>query len=615
MQQTEEPLEKVNDEAAAIPSVMWNHDSDETNTDSQANQITTEPVAGDFSDLITLHTLLVKHSSSEELDRTISFSVAGDPTGTPTLFWYAGGCNRRILLLLQEAAEQCQLRLICLNRPGRGTTSLPDYSSNVEETTNETLDKDEEPKEFSIRVVMADERDDSNYNHQKASSDNGKNNSKLLSVSHARIYMNTCLSDAIAVLDALSIDQVGQFFECAGAPFALAFAQHYSSRLLSASPIIGIGSWIQPADCNETKQLFQFGARKCPVWLIAPWISGSMGSLDKSSSWVPAKWIGQKFAKSLTEKEQAVFDANWDLEEFVERFRFMQQEGGGTPMGDLTVLLSPSKDIGIDYSAITSRIVLVHAVDDKMSLLPAALWLKEQLPNCKLIQVNDATHEGMLFLLHREIEQSLKLIVNGEAVDASEEELSALPNGDALRENGEEPSQEIVSTDDGKRQAQNASTGEEDHEPEEVIPINTDTVEESGLLSRENSLEATGTADAGERQLQIASSGVEEGTLAGAEAEDETASTNEPEEKFSGRTITDEAIPEENVVVSDDKEPDPAFPNGDRAYFESTLATDDDTEPGPALAEANIESLCVTDNVVHEVAATDDDETGPLENK
>ena len=402
------------------PSRLWTH-SDETSSSSGPAKpsIVNEDVPRDYSDLISLHSL----SLHDDNNRVVSFCIAGDPAGTPVLFWYAGGCNRRILLLLQEAAEQCQLRLVCLNRPGRGSTSPANY-----EQSNEAImkkeDKAHDKEQLSIRVVMAEERDQ----QETAASTSNKNNDKLLSASHARIHMDACLSDAIAVLDALQIDKVGQLYECAGAPFALCFAQHYSQRLLpSHIPMIGIGSWIQPADCNETKQLFQFGARKCPVWMIAPLISGSMGCLDKSASWVPASWIGKKFVKSLTEKEQDVLDANWEVDEFVERFRFMQQEGGGTVMADLTCLLSKAKDIGLDYSAIRSRIVLVHAMEDAMAPLPAAQWLKEQLPNSRLIQVANATHEGTLFLLHHEIEQSLKLLRTGETVPAEEEVVDDAP--------------------------------------------------------------------------------------------------------------------------------------------------------------------------------------------
>lgn len=385
---------------SSIPSRVWKNtvtSFSELNNYVEETIIQTED-AGDFSDYISLHSIRL------DCGRTVSYSITGEEQGSPVLFWYAGGCNRRILVLLSEAAEQCQLRLICLNRPERGDTSPVDYDR------QRILEREADDEKQDIRF-LSDDRDEST---SAAGEDRLYDTNNLLSSSNTRIYMETCLSDAIAVLDALNIARVGLFYECAGCPFAMSFVQTYPERMTTA-PVLGIGSWVQPVDCNETNVLFKFSAQTCPSWLIAPFFSGgSLGSLEKSSNWTPAKWVGQKFVKSLTKKERAVFEANFEMEEFVGRFRWMQKEGIGMPAPDLTVLLSNGGELGIDYSRIQHRFVLLHALEDRLSPYAAAEWLANKLRKCEIIEISNATHEGTLFLLHHEIEQAMKLLVRSE---------------------------------------------------------------------------------------------------------------------------------------------------------------------------------------------------------
>jgi pimeloyl-ACP methyl ester carboxylesterase len=491
-------------------------DADEDENPLSAGHIT-EDCIDEYQEQIKLHSLSVEDG------RTVQFATAGDDGGSPVLFWYAGGCNRRILCILGEAAEQCGLKFICLNRPGRcgtsptlytlGDTQVLSATEGIDEpeTTiinghkpykdaEETSLESEKVKDFMNDADATNEsagqmiqvETDTNYDttdikdqassafesekvidllndadvpnvstgqvdlaeddptdntadteDEAASAFESKkvidllNDADVANISPGQVnlaeedlndntadidikaasiqgsthkHMKTCIADAISVLNSLNLDKVGILFQCAGTPFALTFAAQHPERIADV-PMVGLSSWVQPADCPETKKLFQFGARKCPSWLMSPLSLGmGLGSLETSPTWIPIAWVASKFHKSLAESEKKCFDVNFELDEFVTKIRWMQQEGTGTPRADLSCLMTPAMELGLDFQKLTCPIKLMHAQQDRMAPMEACEWLASRLPNCELIKLEDATHEGILFLLHSEIEQALKCL-------------------------------------------------------------------------------------------------------------------------------------------------------------------------------------------------------------
>mmetsp|Transcript_10090 Transcript_10090/g.16749 ORF Transcript_10090/g.16749 Transcript_10090/m.16749 type:complete len:326 (-) Transcript_10090:132-1109(-) len=305
----------------------------------------------DYPEEVYMYTL-------QRRDRTIHFAVAG--SGTPVLYLYPGGCNRRILALLHKMARRHKIRFICVNRPGRGTCSAS------------------APKEDDTKRSAA-------YHH-----------------------VETAARDMVAVLDALKIQKVGVFFHCAGTPFALVFASRFPERIEGS--LMGAGSWVQPADCPDTKPLFRFGATKTPLWLTSYLASGIASSVEFGMFHMPTQWMSTRFGKHLSKEEKQAFADDYDATDFVEKFKWMQKEGAGMTPADLTTLLSPASDIGLEYSQLTIEVKMVHAQNDKVTPAAAAEWMAKQLPACDLTLVDDGTHEGSLFNLHDEIHQVLEAL-------------------------------------------------------------------------------------------------------------------------------------------------------------------------------------------------------------
>ena len=205
---------------------LWELIFTTTTTMSTTTRTTTiEDDDNPYQNQITLSTL-----SSDE-GRTIAFSTAGDPHGAPVLFFYPAGGSRRMLLTLSDIAVSASLKLICLNRPGKGSTS----TSAAEEHNTPAV---------------------------------------------ASQHVDTACRDAVHVLDELKISRVGLFFMCAGTPFALAFACRFPER--TTEKLMGIASWVLPADCDKTNTLFRFGALYCPLWLLSPLVGNSIRSVDSS---------------------------------------------------------------------------------------------------------------------------------------------------------------------------------------------------------------------------------------------------------------------------------------------------------------------------------------------
>lgn len=221
----------------------------------------------------------------------------------------------------------------------------------------------------------------------------------------AALHVSTACDDTVAVLDSLGIVRASLLFECAGTPFALAFATKYKER--TTEKFMGIGSWVLPADCPKNKLLYRFGANYCPLWLASPLVASSMSGMMYSFTSLPAEWINSRFNKVFSDEEREVFDASFSVTEFMGAMKWMMEEKGGLTE-DVSVLLSKGKDVGVEYDRVCGSVLLFHAEKDTLTPVACAKWLAETLPSAALTVLPDASHEGTLFMLHALIIESLK---------------------------------------------------------------------------------------------------------------------------------------------------------------------------------------------------------------
>lgn len=286
--------------------------------------------------------------------RTVAYGTAGDPLGAPVLFFYPLGGNRRMLSFLHQHALDASVRLICVNRPGKYPTS------DAEDSESEHL-------------------------------------------------IGTVCDDTVAVLNFLAVSRASLLFMCAGTPFALAFASCVPSRC--ADTIMGIASWILPGDSDESKLMYRLGAAM-PSCLISPVVGKTLATMNGSLGSFPVSWILSGVRSSLTEAEQILFDRQFaDAASFVSRMQWIHQECGGE-CREISVLLSDSKHIGIEFASIRSKVLLFHGQQDTTVPFPGAEWLQTQLLSATLESIETGSHEGSIFFLHPMLLDGLKLLAS-----------------------------------------------------------------------------------------------------------------------------------------------------------------------------------------------------------
>lgn len=223
-------------------------------------------------------------------------------------------------------------------------------------------------------------------------------------------HLATAVQDAVAVLDELKIDKVSLMCMCAGTPFCLAFAAKYPER--TTGQLIGISSWVQPADCKfkNTKTSFYLGTTMRP--LVAPVVGLVFASIGSSLTSFPASMTLGALRSKLSPDEQEAFDEKFsNKDEFVRMMKWMQEDRGGVG-NDISVLLSANL---IDYQAVVDSqksIILWHGTNDTLVPLASAEWLAsdEALSSATLNTIPDGTHEGGNFLFHSSIVDSLKTL-------------------------------------------------------------------------------------------------------------------------------------------------------------------------------------------------------------
>jgi len=295
-------------------------------------------------------------SSLRRGHRSVAFATAGLPSGWPVLFFYPLGSSRRQLALLHERMVENSIWVICVNRPGMHGTS---------------------PAVF---------RD-------------------------GKVHLQTACQDIVAVLEELRIDQVSLLFMCAGTPYALAFAALNPERITGS--IVGVAPWVSPAMCPSTKRMYRIGSA-LPSWVNRAVVATGVAVGTASMSSVPDTWVKSFFDSSLSPGEREFLTTVFpDAQKFAEVVRWTQEETGGQG-DDLDVLLSDYSSLGLpDPEAYPMHISLYHGESDAVIPGAAAHWFSDWLGvSLKSLNVMPAgTHQGMIFMLHTELDMMLKSLV------------------------------------------------------------------------------------------------------------------------------------------------------------------------------------------------------------
>ena len=295
--------------------------------------------------------------------RKISYASTGDcVNGKKIAFFYPMGANRRFLIHLHTLALECSLHLICVNRPGCGQTDYPDEDQ-----------EGPEPKKI----------------------------------------VDSACKDVIHTMAFLDIEKLdGILSICAGNPFSLSFVSQYPHKFHdNCGKIFSIASYVLPADCPVSKPIHRFGAKYVPIWISGTFVGSSMAFMQWILRNFPStNMLIKSFRKQFEGEERDFFDAKiTDKEKLVKHLQWMTDEKPTNFSGDLSVLLSPSNTLGIDYSNIQSEVLLLHGENDSLAPICSVEWLADKLPKTTIIPIPNGTHDGTLFMLHSQIEDNLKI--------------------------------------------------------------------------------------------------------------------------------------------------------------------------------------------------------------
>eukprot|EP00928_Gymnodinium_smaydae_P089814 TRINITY_DN73717_c0_g1_i1.p1 TRINITY_DN73717_c0_g1~~TRINITY_DN73717_c0_g1_i1.p1 ORF type:complete len:336 (-),score=30.94 TRINITY_DN73717_c0_g1_i1:259-1266(-) len=282
--------------------------------------------------------------------RRVQYGFAGDPRGSPVILFYPAGGSRCMLASMHSAAKASSIRLICTNRPGKGST-------------------DPAPE------------------------------------AGPKAHASTVCDDVIAVLDQLDIQKVSLLFLCAGTPFALLFAARHQARM--TGKLVGIASWVSPADFTNAKSLYRLGAA-LPSWFVSSLVGSSFASAPTVMRCLPEAMAVRIVHGKLSALEQAAFSARFpDTGEALQAIMCGALEKGGV-VEDMAVLLTGFASLGAEYSQVVGRVTLLHGEADEMSPVQGVEWLSTQLPGTvDLVKLPQGTHEGLLLLLHTKIHDVL----------------------------------------------------------------------------------------------------------------------------------------------------------------------------------------------------------------
>ena len=295
----------------------------------------------------------IKEASFVYNGREIQYATAGKEAGRPVVVFYPMGSSRRCLSIVEEEAIDLNLRLICCNRPGNGTSS----------------------------PLEADK-----------------------TLSSSAWQLDTAVEDLRHLLDELSIEKASLFFMCAGTPFAMGFASKYPDR---TAKILGVAFWVSPADCEKTGGFFKF-ASTLPTFALdmvgGAWRGGhSLGNLLSAClPPLPTSFI----TAQLQESEKEPFHSTAGARSKAEKLAIARSETdtGGDHL-DIPVLLASYKDLNLEWPS-SSNLKLIHSQRDELIPIDAARWFSSQLSS-DLQELESNSHTGCLLMLNPDIVDAL----------------------------------------------------------------------------------------------------------------------------------------------------------------------------------------------------------------
>lgn len=319
--------------------------------------------------------------------RTVAFAHSAQRTtfNVPCVVFQPHGACRRMIVLLEEKARAAGLFLICVNRPGQFGTSRPSEASG---------------------------------------------GSKPAAV------VSAVVSDVVAVLDQLHVEQASILCFSTGTPLALAFAAMHPTRV--TGQFVGIASWMAAFDVTSSPS-DKKNRRKS---LLPPYLV--QRRQPRSSLQIDDKVSVKDVRKLLNKEEQDAFDARIgqgnDQSKWLRMVQWSLCEAHMDTVLDKKMLLAGAGASGVDYTklkAAGTNITLYHGTDDEDMPLGWALAFANQV-GAKVERIEGGSHQGVLLMLDQRVQDdSFKLLLNSAGQDPDAEE----PAGQTATE----PKPDIVS--------------------------------------------------------------------------------------------------------------------------------------------------------------------------
>ncbi|CAM9243042.1 unnamed protein product [Phaeothamnion confervicola] len=267
---------------------------------------------------------------------TVSYSDVGDPSGYPVFLTLGVDSHRFFALPFDASAKNYLLRLICIDRPGRGQTS-----------------KLSNPRRGRV-------------------------------LAWPEILRGICTR-----LKIRAFALVGQSL---GAAYALRTAQRLPAMI--ATTVYCISPWI-PLHVEATNP-FAKGASNLPAWLVAaslragmalPRLAAALGSAGSSSN-------GAACGAACSDAERQLFEGP-AARDAVARVAALGEQDVGLLLDALTALgkfPGDPPDLGFRYEDTSLPVRVLHGRADTLVPFAAAAWMERALPACSVTCKIAGTH-------------------------------------------------------------------------------------------------------------------------------------------------------------------------------------------------------------------------------
>jgi pimeloyl-ACP methyl ester carboxylesterase len=265
-------------------------------------------------------------------DRTVRVREAGDPGGSPVLYFHGTPGSRLDVSFGDEIAAEAGVRLVSFDRPGYGGSS---------------------PGPFGLRSVG---------------------------------------SDALIVASELGVQRFATLGLSGGGPFALATAAVDPGRVTRVGVASGAGPFQEVPGAAD--RLSEIDARAAgmiagnPAEAAATFASGFLSSevLDQGDD-----AVREAFDGALSERDRILFADPVIGTKVIASMREGLRQGPGGAGWDNVAWVGPWD---IDLAAIETPVLLWYGEDDLMAPPAHGWWLHEHLPNSQLVLRSGEGHFG-----------------------------------------------------------------------------------------------------------------------------------------------------------------------------------------------------------------------------